>query len=484
MKCMIGCLSLTIGLFPAGIPVQAQTLSPETFHTLAEQSRTAFTVLGAGARANGAGGAFIAVADDATAVSFNPAGLAKLLHPECSFVLDKRDRTQSSSGFTDPGPPTGVPPTGSDGMTLSGDGDDLNHVTHADFFSCAIPWKTNGKNRVLEFSYQRLFDLSYAMDADYSARQSASGDTQRVGRKVQQRGGIGVYSAGLGFELNQRFLVGASVNLWRGSWEFHSASNLVTSASSTVFVSTLHQDNDFHGLNMNLGVLWRSKFVEAGLVYRTPFAADYTFEGTYTHPDAVSDQVQTEATSRTTSKVRWPETFGFGLAWHPTPSLQMAVDWSRTPWSKARFASSGTTLDGLNFFDFSKDTATQDVTDTRLGLEWIAWLDDSILVPLRFGFFKEPQPIVDARTGQQRVYRGFNLGMGIKYRFMSFDLAYQEARSDRDVSHFVADASTGGFPQVSYGKENLRDRRIMLSCIARIDDESVRRALTWFFIGE
>ena len=34
----------------------------------------------------GLGGAFIAVADDATAVSFNPAGLAQLLKPEASFV--------------------------------------------------------------------------------------------------------------------------------------------------------------------------------------------------------------------------------------------------------------------------------------------------------------------------------------------------------------------------------------------------------------
>ncbi len=43
-------------------------------------------ISGAGARAKGMGGAFIGVADDATAVSWNPAGLAQLDRPEASAV--------------------------------------------------------------------------------------------------------------------------------------------------------------------------------------------------------------------------------------------------------------------------------------------------------------------------------------------------------------------------------------------------------------
>ena len=44
--------------------------------------------VGSGARALGMGGAFIAVADDATAASWNPAGLAQLTKPETSVVFD------------------------------------------------------------------------------------------------------------------------------------------------------------------------------------------------------------------------------------------------------------------------------------------------------------------------------------------------------------------------------------------------------------
>ncbi len=42
--------------------------------------------VGSGARALGMGGAFIAVADDATAASWNPGGLVQLERPELSAV--------------------------------------------------------------------------------------------------------------------------------------------------------------------------------------------------------------------------------------------------------------------------------------------------------------------------------------------------------------------------------------------------------------
>src|SRR5262245_61771240 len=48
--------------------------------------RNSFNPFGAGARGLGMGGAFIAVADDGTASTFNPAGLAQLRSSELAFV--------------------------------------------------------------------------------------------------------------------------------------------------------------------------------------------------------------------------------------------------------------------------------------------------------------------------------------------------------------------------------------------------------------
>ena len=60
--------------------------------------------VGSGARATGIGSAFIAVADDATAASWNPAGLIQLERPEVSTVgsyyhqIDKLHSVSDASG--------------------------------------------------------------------------------------------------------------------------------------------------------------------------------------------------------------------------------------------------------------------------------------------------------------------------------------------------------------------------------------------------
>ena len=58
--------------------------------------------VGSGARAQGMGGAFIAVADDATAASWNPAGLVQLERPEFSFVGDYSRRKEEYSSDSRP----------------------------------------------------------------------------------------------------------------------------------------------------------------------------------------------------------------------------------------------------------------------------------------------------------------------------------------------------------------------------------------------
>ncbi|HET6897417.1 MAG TPA: hypothetical protein VFK70_03675, partial [Vicinamibacteria bacterium] len=57
---------------------------------------------GSGARAAGMGDAFVAVSDDGTAASWNPAGLAQLRQPEFSFVYAFSDQGLELSGLRSP----------------------------------------------------------------------------------------------------------------------------------------------------------------------------------------------------------------------------------------------------------------------------------------------------------------------------------------------------------------------------------------------
>jgi hypothetical protein len=453
---------------------QAQALSPAQFYLLAEQSRTAFTVQGAGARAIGTGGAFIAVADDATAVSFNPAGLAQLLRPEVSLVGEADSRDLSLTGFQGQAP--GQATTFSDTWSK-------NSHARPTFASFAVPWKRNGLNTTLLLSYQRLFDFTAANSAAFQGTASGGASIQNVAQQVSQKGGTDLYSVALGAELSSRILVGAAVNYWLGRSQFQYASDSQTSGVGVPFASSLSQSSVFRGINANLGLIWRSRWVNLGVVYRTPFTASYSFSNSYATVNPSTFVPSPQATASVSSNVKWPETLGFGFGLHPDSRLLITMDSSHTPWSKASYSAPGTGYDGLNWFDYQNPTVTRDTTDLHAGTEWIAYIGDSVVIPLRLGAFREPQPIVDVITGAQRVLQGWTTGFGVKFKDLTCDLAYKYAHDRRFVSRYSTDAPVGGVAATGLGNEGLTDRSLYVSLIYQLDAEAVRRALAWTFIG-
>ena len=79
-----------------GLPLAVLLLGSST---AAAQQGLIFNRTGSGARAAGMANAFIAVSDDGTAASWNPAGLAQLRKPELSLVYSYSDRTFQLEGM-------------------------------------------------------------------------------------------------------------------------------------------------------------------------------------------------------------------------------------------------------------------------------------------------------------------------------------------------------------------------------------------------
>ena len=233
---------------------------------ISEQSRATFDVQGAGARAMGLGGAFIAVADDATAVSFNPAGLAQLLKPEVGFVGRGLSKRLSFQDFE----------TTSKGRQLAVS-DSLASETRFDplFISGTIPLRLNGRNLVLQLSVHRQFALAESSDRDLTETDVAGGTPGFVHQDVVQTGQIDVYSFAMAYEASERILIGVSYNQWRGRWELNSASSKQQGSKNTF--ANYRQVNALDGDNFNLGIIWRWPTWSLGLVRRTPFHADYSF---------------------------------------------------------------------------------------------------------------------------------------------------------------------------------------------------------------
>ena len=91
----------------------------------------------------GMGGAFIAVADDATAASWNPGGLIQLERPEISVVGTYRHRIEDND--------FGTNPEASGRQTVSDA--DLNYL------SVVYPFTLHNLNMVVSINYQNLFDF-------------------------------------------------------------------------------------------------------------------------------------------------------------------------------------------------------------------------------------------------------------------------------------------------------------------------------------
>ena len=97
-------------------------------------------VVGSGARALGVGGAFIAIADDGTAASWNPAALIILEEPEAAvmFSYEDRERFGTASFF------------------------DFNYI------AVSYPFTLLDRNMIVSFNYQRLFDFNSEFKNSFS----------------------------------------------------------------------------------------------------------------------------------------------------------------------------------------------------------------------------------------------------------------------------------------------------------------------------
>jgi len=459
-------------LICAALPMEAQgSASPAApFFLLTQQARTAFTVEGAGARAMGMGGAFTAIADDATAVSYNPAGLAQLLRPEVSVVVQGFTRDLGFTGFSG---------AGQGATTAFEDTTNTDRNVSLSFASFAVPWKLGGRNVVFLLSYQKVFDFTYNSNVDYLATTNGGATYQAISQQVHQTGGWDQYSAAMGAELSHHILLGLALNSWQGRAGFGSFSRRTTSGVNLLFDSDLAQESTFHGVNATAGLIWRSRWLNVGLTYRTPFRASYVFTNDTTAVDPSTGLLDRASSGAQACQLKWPETWAGGLGLHLGPRALVTADWSFTPWSHTRFAGTGTSLDGLNWFDLQQNSVTPKATDQRVGLEWLASVSPGRIIPLRAGLFREPQPIVDTATGAQRILEGWTLGTGVKLRDLTVDLSLKATHDHRYLSRYNTDAPIGGIASTAVGFEHLTEYRYYVSCIYQFQTEPMHRALAW-----
>ncbi len=353
--------------------------------------------VGSGARALGQS-AFIAVADDATAASWNPAGLINLERPEASFVgAWKTNTIDLTSANPD----------------ISYDGDSWS-LGEINFMSYAQPLEVGNTDVVISVNYHQVYDLGMEFNKKYV-------NQNRI-EKARSEGAISAYSlaGGLSVPSCPEITVGASIN-WhtqsllngyvrqvKETWHWRDFDSTVT------LKDTL---DDLRGHNFTFGLLWdvyekQENLLTLGFVCHTPFTAEMEQELVVNGiPVVIPDHLDMD----------FPLSLGAGANYRFTDSLSAAFDVQWTDWSEFTYTD-------------ADHTPNDDTLAYRLGGEYL-FLEgarESVLA-CRGGAFYEPRP---AWKEILPVY-GLSAGLGWTFREQfSLDFAYQYRLGEEGLEDF------------------------------------------------
>lgn len=409
---------------------------------------------GSGARAAGMANAFVALSDDGTAASWNPAGLAQLRNAELSFVYGVSQRGLRFTGERSP----------DDRFAFTNR--EFGYATSSpDFASLALPFEVAGKPLTLQLGWQRLYELEGTLQGE-TVRLPIEGTEpppSRVAIDNVFHGNIDLVSVSAAMKLTSRLSLGGSLNTWRGKWT-ERGRIVEPDDGDFVSVESRHQVRG-HNFTGGLLLIWPSW--NAGLVYHSPFWSDYERRTFIESSRAPAQTVESGAAAR----FRFPRNLAAGVAWRPAVLWTVAFDVNHDQWTELVVDRQRNHPPPLNFFDqlppelsLARDTLT-----LGLGAEHLFPREGSV-VPLRLGFAWEPQGAMDPLTRDPVEYFLLSGGTGYNTNRLKLDLAVQYRWSAFETSDVLSvdTALLGGLVRDAVGRVGTHEWRFKVSVIYRI----------------
>ncbi len=382
------------------------------------------------------GGAFTAIADDATANTWNPAGMTQLEQPEMALsggYYLRRDR--SASG------------------TATQDEVDLDHVS--------VVWPFHvGVQQTLALAWQRQLDFTKAQSfASEEVVDLGFGDTQTESSaaSITQHGSFATLALSYAIEIVPGLSFGATAQVWGDRWtaasEYESRARL---ANDSVFASggtpvggtrstttSTAQVEVERGLSAVLGSHWLvDEHLTLGLAVKPRFTLDleHAVRQRQVTVDAASGAVLADegGVRRSSTRLSLPPSATLGAALRLDDVRTVAVDVTWTRWRGFASEADGTTSSPVNKFVAPSDY--RDGWAVRLGYEHIVPLSRIVLVP-RCGLLWEEVPGVTTAPDLARAdevsarldrYAGATIGLSAFRTRIVYDLAAQ-VRHARDV---------------------------------------------------
>jgi hypothetical protein len=305
---------------------------------------------GTSARALGMGGAYLAISDDAAALRYNPAGLARVQRIELSGTLTDRSRDIETRY-------AGYPLESS----LS--------RTHVSALGVVYPFPTYRGSLVAAFGYTYPwpFDLEYA-------RAAASGTEEApLQEQILEEGGLGEWSFGMAVDAGPNLSLGFRTTWLHGNrfqdWVYQDATHSIHDVL----------DVDLDGFTASFGALNRFGPVHLGLTIDLPRWIDMHGE---IH-DTVLDEI-----IAVDEEMTLPFSVGLGTA-VPRGSLLLAGDARFTDWTQIDYYGPLRYTDPVTG---QRRYAYERTWDFHLGAEYLLDFIHAAGVRVRAGWAYEPIP--------------------------------------------------------------------------------------------
>ncbi len=364
------------------------------------EEASAGNFFGVGARAMGMGGAQIATADDASALVYNPALLAKIKRIEFSGAMSHQ-RLKNETGFTGNFQP------------ISSFFQKENITQSNTRFSSAnivlpVPTYRGGLVFALGFNRMKSFDRAF-----HSVSVDPSTGTTDLDASVLETGGINMWSFGGALDLSPNISIGGVVNYWQGDDEILQERHWLPSSKINyeLWWKDRYLDN-YSGWNGKLGFsVQPNKYLSLGAVvdFPTKFSIDqdiFLYDSLIT----IDSEVVNEKSELWHYDLTHPYSFGAGTALS-FKYFTLAGDIYYTDWSQ---------MEGKGVDNKRIKENYQEVVRWHLGAEVVM---PEFSTKFRVGYYVDPIPFKSVYLDTDRRY--FTLGAGFLIdQVMTLDIAW------------------------------------------------------------
>ena len=320
-----------------------------------------------GARATGIGGAFMSIADDATASEANPAGLTTLLRPEFSFEAKGIQFIAHVGNFSS---------TGTAANFTLNEKEFKSAIVSPSFASIVYP--------VRRFTFALFRHELMNFQSDYFTEGSlVPGFTDGsffFPAKSTTRIHVDNYGGSVAYKFREWLSAGLSGGISLMSMQSSISRYFIAVFNDGSLANNATIDDHASDFFLNVGVLVRPlENLSIGMTYKK--RPSFKIKQTYRFTNYPSDSVKT-----TQINFNVPSSYGIGISYRPTDLLTIAVDVVRVNYSSLTkdFVVTFTPQDVT-----PADFAVDDGTEIHGGAEYVLFLN-TIGIVFRGGGYLEP----------------------------------------------------------------------------------------------